>query len=75
MPMIQKFEDLDVWQNGRELSQRVFALTCEKPFLYDFPLRDQIKASSGSVMDNITEGFERDRNREFSQFLFIAKGS
>jgi four helix bundle protein len=69
------FEDLPIWQKSRELSKYVFEITSEKPFTNDFKFRDQIRASSGSVMDNIAEGFERSGNKEFIQFLYIAKGS
>jgi four helix bundle protein len=72
---IERFEDIEVWKLARDLCNHVFKLTMEEPFCSDFRFRDQIRASSGSVMDNIAEGFERGGNKEFIQFLFIAKGS
>jgi len=72
---IKKFEDLPIWQKARELSSYVFHLTQDSNFNKDFKFRDQIRSSSGSVMDNIGEGFERGGNKEFCQFLYIAKGS
>jgi len=72
---IQKFEDVDIWQHARTLCQRIFELTSREPFCKDFRFRDQIRASSGSIMDNTAEGFERGGNKEFIQFLAIAKGS
>jgi four helix bundle protein len=72
---IERFEDLEIWKEARELCKIIFFLTEKGPFCRDFKLRDQIKASSGSVMDNIAEGFERDGNKEFVQFLSVAKGS
>ncbi|CAN5524870.1 four helix bundle protein [soil metagenome] len=75
MATIQKFEDLEVWQKARVLCNGIYPLTTIGTFERDFKLRDQINASSGSVMDNISEGFERDGKNEFKQFLSIAKGS
>jgi four helix bundle protein len=72
---IERFEDLDIWKEARELCKFIFKLTEKEPFCKDFKFRDQIKASSGSVMDNIAEGFERDGSKEFVQFLSMAKGS
>ena len=71
---IEKFEDLEIWQEARELC-KTFDITEKEPFKKDFKFRDQIRASSGSIMDNIAEGFDRGGNKEFSQFLSIAKGS
>jgi len=72
---IERFEDLEIWRDARALSKRIFEITCQNPFCNDYKLRDQIRSSSGSVMDNIAEGFERDGNKEFVQFLSVAKGS
>ena len=75
MATIKDFEDLKIWQMARELSKDICKITRYEQFSKDFKLKDQIKSSSGSVMDNIAEGFERNGNKEFSQFLAIAKGS
>lgn len=75
MSTIKKFEDLEVWKMARELCQEIFQLTLQEAFARDFGLKNQIRDSSGSVMDNIAEGFERDGSREFVQFLSISKGS
>jgi four helix bundle protein len=75
MSTVKRFEDLEVWKLARELCQEVYQLTLQNGFSRDFELKDQINSSSGSVMDNIAEGFERDGRKEFSQFLSISKGS
>ena len=75
MATIKKFEDLEIWQEARRLSKEIILLSKSTDLKNDFRLRDQIKASSGSVMDNIAEGFERDGNLEFRQFLSTEKAS
>ena len=56
------FEDLPIWQHAREICKDVYALTSKGSFARDFSLKDQINRSSGSCMDNIAEGFERDNS-------------
>lgn len=75
MGTIQKFEDLKVWQKARLLCQEIHSLSRIGDFSKDFSLRDQINRSSGSIMDNIAEGFGRRGNLEFINFLTYACGS
>lgn len=75
MAKINKFEDLEIWQIAREICQYVELLIQTTTLKTNYSLKDQIDRSSGSIMDNIAEGFERNGNREFIQFLSIAKGS
>ena len=72
---IERFEDLEIWKESRELAMYVRILSRRDDFKKDFKLCGQIIAAAGSVMDNIAEGFERDGNKEFINFLYIAKGS
>ncbi|NJK86060.1 MAG: four helix bundle protein [Bacteroidales bacterium] len=67
---IEHFEDIEVWQEARELCKFVFELTQGNGFSNDYRFRDQIRAAAGSIMYNIAEGYERDGNKEFIQFLY-----
>jgi four helix bundle protein len=75
MATIKSFEEIEAWQRARPLSKEIFELKIFGSFSKDYRLRDQINRSTGSIMDNIAEGFERGGTKEFIQFLAIAKGS
>ena len=75
MATIKRFEDLEIWQEARKLSQKIIEISEKTGLKSDFRFKEQIKSAAGSVMDNMAEGFERDGNLEFRQFLSIAKGS
>lgn len=75
MGAIRRFEDIEAWQKSRELARAVYHVTAAKAFSRDFGLCNQVRRAATSVMANIAEGFERDGNREFLQFLSVAKGS
>lgn len=75
MATVQRFEDLKVWQKAREQAKHIYELTKQGDFSRDYELKNQISRSSGSVMDNIAEGFGRGSRTEFLQFLGYSLGS
>lgn len=75
MATIKDFEELSIFQKARELSKKIYPITQRGEFKYDSRFVQQIRAAAGSIMDNIAEGFERGGNKEFLNFLYIAKGS
>lgn len=75
MARIENLEELEIWKEAGELCSIVRKLTREKEFSRDFRFCSQINSAAGSIMDNIAEGFERDGNKEFINFLYMSKGS
>ncbi len=75
MATIKRFTDIAAWQKARELVNLIYNLTRVGAFSKDWGLKDQIQRAAISICSNIAEGFERSGNREFVNFLWIAKGS
>lgn len=75
MATIKRFEDLEIWQLAREIENRVYEETPKGKLAKDYKLRDQMNNATGSIMDNIAEGFGRSSRLEFIQFLSISNGS
>jgi len=69
------FEEIEAWQQARELTRLVYEVSGKGTFGRDFALRDQIRRAAVSAMSNIAEGFGRGGAREFVQFLSVARGS
>jgi four helix bundle protein len=72
---IKKFEDIESWKKSRRLTNEIYRATAIGEFARDFGLKDQLRRATVSILSNIAEGFERGGDKEFSQFLSIAKGS
>ena len=75
MATILRFEDMEIWKLARRISKEVFEFTQSPGICSDYSLKNQMNSSSGSIMDNIAEGFCRGSRLEFVQFLSISSGS
>ena len=75
MTTAKRFEDLEVWQKAKELTNLIYGLSSSGSFARDFGLRDQMRRAAVSIMSNIAEGFESQTQALFIQFLSRAKGS
>jgi four helix bundle protein len=75
MSKIEKFEDIQAWQKARKTVSEIYKIAKTGSFSKDFSLKDQILRAAISIPSNIAEGFSRRSNKEFVQFLFIAKSS
>ncbi|GEP42635.1 four helix bundle protein [Brevifollis gellanilyticus] len=72
---IKRFEDIEGWQMARNLCQEIFRISSQTTLDRDYGLKDQMSGSSGSIMDNIAEGFDSGTNPEFIRFLQYSKRS
>ena len=75
MPTIKRFEDIEAWKLSQQLCEKIGNLIDKDLFKKNYRLIGQIEGSSGSIMDNIAEGFERGTRSEFITFLGYSKGS
>jgi four helix bundle protein len=75
MATIRQFEDIQAWQEARQLTKAIYRVTDSSSFNKDYVLRRQIRRAAISIMSNVAEGFGRGGNKEFAHFLSIAIGS
>lgn len=75
MAGFKRFEDIVAWQKARELTRLIYEVTAERNFSNDYGFQDQIRRSAVSIMANIAEGHGRRSDREFANFLNIARAS
>jgi len=71
----QSFKDLRVWKEAKDLAIQIYRITSKGKLIKDYGFRDQLQRSAVSIASNIAEGYERNSDKDFIRFLFIAKGS
>lgn len=72
---IKNFKDLKIWKLGKEIVMDVYSTTAGFPRQENYGLVSQLKRAAVSIPSNIAEGFNRERNKDYRRFLFIALGS
>lgn len=75
MSKINSFEEIHSWKESREFNKAIYKVTGNGNFEKDFDLKRQIRKASVSISSNIAEGFERNTDKEFIHFLYVAKAS
>jgi four helix bundle protein len=75
MASVKRFEEMDVWKKSRLMVKMICMMTNKSEFSRDWQLANHLRKTAISIISNISEGFERDGNKEFINFLSIAKGS
>ncbi len=75
MGKFKSFEEIKSWQKARFFNKRLYEVTDNQLFKKDFNLTKQIRRASISISSNIAEGFERNSDKEFIYFLYVAKAS
>lgn len=73
--MVEKYQDLIVWQKSMELVKQIYCLTDIIPDKGNYALIDQMRRAAISIPSNIAEGYERNSTKEYVRFLSIANGS
>lgn len=73
--MLERFEQLQVWQNAHGLVLSVYRLTAQFPSDEKFGLSSQMRRAAVSVPANIAEGFNRAGIKDKAHFYNIAQAS
>ncbi len=71
----ESFEEIEAWKNAGEITKQIYEISSSERFSRDFALVNQMRRAAISIVSNIAEGFERNGDKEFIQFLTVAKGS
>ena len=72
---IKSYKDLRIWVKGIEIVKNVYAITEKYPSKEIYGLVSQMRRAAVSIPSNIAEGFKRQHNKEYKQFLHASLGS
>jgi four helix bundle protein len=75
MGKFNSFEEINSWQKARIFNKQIYIITDNPNFKKDFEFVRQIRRASLSISSNIAEGYERNTDKEFIYFLYVAKAS